>query len=96
MLPHVSTTKSIRNKSLRQHSHLLFFKKFQRFREQIVETAGEVPQERVTQRTSEQFEVQMHTSSTSTSKQTVDIPIPRGVEEVGDTSVRLGTHAINE
>ena len=32
MLPHASTTKSIRNKSLRQYSRMLFSKKFQRFR----------------------------------------------------------------
>ena len=43
------------------------------------ETSEVVPQERVTQRTSEQIEVQMNTSSSSTSEQTVDIPIPRGV-----------------
>ena len=55
-----------------------------------------VSQERVRQRTSEQFEVQMNTSSTSTSEQTVDIPIPRSVEEIGDMSVQLSTHAINE
>ena len=62
--------------------------------EQIVETVKVVSQERVTQRTSEQFEV--HTRSTSTSEQTVDIPIPRCVEKVGDMSVQLSTHAINE
>ena len=55
-----------------------------------------VPQERVTQRTSEQIEVQMNTSSTSTSEQTVDIPIPWSVEEIGNMSVHLSTHAINE
>ena len=38
----------------------------------------------------------MNTSSTSTSEQTVDIPIPRGVEEKGDISVQLSTHAISE
>ena len=72
----------------------------ERIQEQIVETTEVVPQERVTQRvtqrTSEQIEVQMNTSSTSTSEQTVDISTPRGVEEMGDMSVQLSTHAINE
>ena len=63
-------------------------KKFQRSRlwriqEQIVETLKVVSQERATQLTSEQFEVQMNTSSTSTSEQTVDILILRDVEELG-------------
>ena len=55
-----------------------------------------VSQERATQRTCEKFEVKMNKSYTSTSEQTVDIPIPRGVEEMGDMSVQLSTHAINE
>ena len=65
----------------------------ERIQEQIVATIKMVSQELVIHRTSEQFEVQMNTSSTSTSKQTVDIPIPRGVEEIGDMSVQLSTHA---
>ena len=68
----------------------------ERIPEQIVETIKVVSQERVTQCTSEQFEVQMNTSSTSTGEQTVDIPIPLGVGEIGDMSVQLSTHAINE
>ena len=46
----------------------------ERTQEEIVETFKMTSQEWVTQRTSEQFEVQMNTSSTSTSDQTVDIP----------------------
>ena len=68
----------------------------ERIPEQIVETIKVVSQECVTQRTSEQFEVQMNTISTSTSEQTVDIPILRGVGEIGDMSVQLATKAINE
>ena len=52
----------------------------ERIPELIVETIKVVSQERVTQRTSEQFEVHMNTSSTSTSEQTANIPILRGVE----------------
>ena len=87
---------------LRQYNHMFVFKKnpevqfVERIQEQIVETIKVVSQERATQRTSEQFEVQMNTSSTSTSEQTVDIPIPRGVEERGDMSVQVSNHAINE
>ena len=68
----------------------------QRTQEQFVETIKVVSQERATQRTSEQLEVQMNTSSTSTSEKTVDIPILRSVEEMGEMSVQLSTQAINE
>ena len=64
--------------------------------EQFVETIEVAPQERVTQRTSEQIQVHVNTSSTSTSEQTMDIPVHRGVEETGDVSVQLATHAIND